>query len=58
MLVQLQPATLFADAVANITPEGLIEVFIGEPQPAAEAILGLLAGGNCRWACSCLYSPP
>ncbi|MEV0382751.1 ABC transporter permease [Nonomuraea sp. NPDC050643] len=46
LLVQLQPAKLLADAVANITPEGIIEVFIGEPQPAAEAILGLLAGGE------------
>ncbi|MEW9528335.1 ABC transporter permease [Microbispora sp. NPDC049125] len=46
VLVQFQPAQLFADAVANITPEGTIEVFAGEPQPAAEAILGLLAGGT------------
>lgn len=45
VLVQLQPAKLFADAVANITAEGVIEVFVGRPQPAAEAILGLLAGG-------------
>ncbi|MFD1535537.1 ABC transporter permease [Nonomuraea guangzhouensis] len=46
VLVQLQPAKLLADAVADITPAGTIEVFIGEPQPATEAILGLLAGGS------------
>ncbi|GAA4567002.1 ABC transporter permease [Planotetraspora kaengkrachanensis] len=46
VLVQLQTTGLFADAVANITPDGIIEVFIGEPQPANEAILGLLAGGS------------
>ncbi|SDK76696.1 hypothetical protein SAMN05421874_11125 [Nonomuraea maritima] len=46
VLVQLQPAELFADAVAKITPDGNIEVFVGQPQPASEAILGLLAGGT------------
>lgn len=46
VLVQLQTTGLFADAAAKITPDGIIEVFIGEPQPANEAILGLLAGGS------------
>jgi ABC-2 type transport system permease protein len=46
VLVQLQPAELFADAVADITPDGTIEVFLGEPQPATQAILGLLTGAS------------
>ncbi|MDP9841961.1 ABC-type transport system involved in multi-copper enzyme maturation permease subunit [Streptosporangium lutulentum] len=45
-LVQLQSAELFADAVANITPDGIIEIFTGQPQPAKQEILGLLAGAS------------
>ncbi|MEU3166440.1 ABC transporter permease [Streptosporangium sp. NPDC006930] len=46
VLVQIPPAGLFADAVANITSEGVIEIFAGQPQPATEAILGLCAGAS------------
>ena len=46
VLVEAQSVTLNADAVAHITPGGVIEVFTGQPQPASEAILGLLAGGS------------
>lgn len=45
-LILLQPARLFADAVASITPDGIIEVFNGQPQPATEAILGLLVSSS------------
>jgi ABC-type transport system involved in multi-copper enzyme maturation permease subunit len=45
-LVLFQPAKLFADAVDNITPDGTIEVFTGHPQPATEAIIGLLVASS------------
>ncbi|PZG03047.1 ABC transporter permease [Nonomuraea aridisoli] len=45
-VVMSQSAGLFAGAVAAITPDGVIEVFAGLPQPADEAILGLLAGAS------------
>lgn len=45
-LVLLLPAQLIADAVENITPDGIIEVFIGQPQPAEVEILGLLVSSS------------
>jgi hypothetical protein len=42
LLILLQPAHLIAHAVATITPNGTVEIFTGHPQPAAEAVLGLL----------------
>ncbi|MDG5803793.1 hypothetical protein P9869_14145 [Streptomyces ossamyceticus] len=46
VLILLQPAELFADAVANMAPDGTIEVFSGRPQPATEAVLGLLVASS------------
>jgi hypothetical protein len=46
VLVLVQTTRLFADAVANITPDGIIEIFIGQPQPATSAILGLLVSSS------------
>jgi ABC-2 type transport system permease protein len=46
VLILLQPTRLFADAVAGITPDGTIEVFAGQPQPANQAILGLLVASS------------
>ncbi|MER6000222.1 hypothetical protein ABT120_16755 [Nonomuraea angiospora] len=45
-LVLIQSVRLNAEAVADITPDGVIEIFIGTPQPATEAILGLLAASS------------
>jgi ABC-2 type transport system permease protein len=46
VLALLQPAELFAGAVADITPDGTIEIFVGEPEPATAAILGLLVSSS------------
>ncbi len=46
VLVLAQPARLFAEAVAAITPDGVIEIFTGQPEPATEAILGLLVSSS------------
>lgn len=43
-LALAQPLGLVSDAVARISPDGVIEVFRGEPEPAEQAILGLMAG--------------
>ena len=45
-LILFQSNRLLADAVANITADGMIEVFIGQPRPAAEEILDLLVGSS------------
>lgn len=45
-LVLIQSVRLNAEAVAGITPDGVIEIFTGTPQPATEAILGLLAASS------------
>jgi ABC-2 type transport system permease protein len=42
------------DAVANITPDGLIEFFPGEPRPAREAIVDFLVAGSFQM---CLFLP-
>lgn len=45
-LAHLQAAPLFAEAVADITPDGMIEIFIGRPEPAAEALLEQLVASS------------
>ena len=44
LLVEVQALSLYADAVAKITPDGFIEIFIGQREPAEAAMLdGLVA---------------
>lgn len=45
-LIQLQASGLFSEAVAEITPDGVIEVFIGQPRAATDEILGLLVSSS------------
>lgn len=45
-LVLSQAARLNAEAVANITPDGIIEIFVGQRQPANEALLDLLVASS------------
>ncbi|APU15107.1 ABC-2 family transporter protein [Actinoalloteichus sp. GBA129-24] len=46
VFVLAQPLDLSIEAIENMTPDGDVEVFIGLPQPAEEAVLGLLAGSS------------
>ncbi|MFI6507688.1 ABC transporter permease [Streptosporangium sp. NPDC050855] len=46
VLVMSASAGLYAEAVANITPDGIIEIFIGEPQPATGAVLDMLVAAS------------
>ncbi len=44
LLVEVQALGLYADAVSKITPDGLIEIFVGQREPAEAAMLdGLVA---------------
>lgn len=42
VLILVQPMQLYANAVAGITPDGIIEIFRGEPRPAEAALIGQL----------------
>lgn len=46
VLILLQTAGANADAVAKITPDGVIEIFADEPEPATSAILDLLLASS------------
>ncbi|MER7007402.1 hypothetical protein ABT297_30765 [Dactylosporangium sp. NPDC000555] len=46
VLILSQSVHLNASAVADIAPDGTIEIFIGERQPADQAILGLLVASS------------
>jgi hypothetical protein len=46
VLILLQTAGPTADAVANITPDGVIEIFADQPEPATRAILDLLIASS------------
>jgi hypothetical protein len=46
VLILLQTAGLNAEAVAQITPDGVIEIFADEPEPATRAILELLVASS------------
>ncbi|MEU4836036.1 ABC transporter permease [Streptosporangium sp. NPDC023615] len=46
VLIVSASAGLYAEAVANITPDGIIEIFIDDPQPATEAILDMLVASS------------
>lgn len=46
VLIMIQNRDLYADAVANITADGVIEIFTGQPQPAGPAVLDMLAGAS------------
>ena len=50
VLISLQTARMYGDAVAAITPAGTIEIFVGQPEPATRAILDFLAGGSLQIA--------
>jgi ABC-type transport system involved in multi-copper enzyme maturation permease subunit len=49
-VILLQPMQLYADAVANITPEGVIEIFRGQRRPAEEALVGQLVAASLQAA--------
>lgn len=46
ILVSIPAMGLAADAVANITPDGTIEIFIGQPQPATRALTEYLVASS------------
>lgn len=44
ILVDAQALSLYADAVSKITEDGMIEIFVGQPEPAEAAMIdGLVA---------------
>lgn len=45
VLVLAQQAGLYAEAVAGITPDGVIEIFVGQPEPAERAIIAAVVAG-------------
>ncbi|WP_433088311.1 hypothetical protein ACQP1P_20265 [Dactylosporangium sp. CA-052675] len=54
VLVQCEALGLTRDAVAAIAPDGTIELFIGERQPATRALLDQAAGSSLQM---CLFLP-
>lgn len=54
LLISMANLRLNADAVANIGPDGLIELFPGEPRPAPQAIVDFLVAGSFQ---VCLFLP-
>lgn len=46
VLVMVPAMGRYAEAVAGITPDGIIEIFTGQPEPATEAILETLVASS------------
>lgn len=54
VLILVQPMGLYAEAVAGITPDGVIEIFVGQRRPAEEALIGQLIASSFQ---SALFLP-
>lgn len=54
VLVGANALSLYADAVADMAPDGTIEVFVGQRQPAEQAMLESLVGASLEM---CLFLP-
>lgn len=46
VLVQVQGTGLFRRAMASLTPDGMIEIFVGRTEPAVPALVELLVAGS------------
>jgi len=46
VLVHLQGTGLFRKAMSSITPDGMVEIFVGRTEPAAPALVELLVAGS------------
>ncbi|MFI7447324.1 ABC transporter permease [Nonomuraea sp. NPDC049714] len=46
VLVQYQGAGLFRRAMSSITPDGMIQIFVGRTEPAEPALIELLVAGS------------
>ncbi len=54
VLVSALSLSLYADAVAAITPDGMIEIFVGQPQEAEQAMLESLVASSLQM---CIFLP-